>query len=89
MLFRKSTLMNQFTIRDMFWLLVVVGLSVSWAVDHARNSVNRRRCEFWAVTAKVFADVLREEGYRVDLNEELGVRAFGKLESGDTPKEAP
>jgi len=30
--------MFRFTIRDLLWLMVVVGLSLGWWIDHSRNS---------------------------------------------------
>ena len=37
--------MLRFTIRDVLWLMVIVGLAVGWWVDHSRHADTARRLD--------------------------------------------
>jgi hypothetical protein len=62
--------MFRFTIRDVLWLTVVVGLGVGWALDHRvqlseRQSLRRyNSLHKWYVNA--MAVMIASEGYRLD-----------------------
>ena len=49
--------MFRFTIRDVLWLMVVVGLAVGWCVGHGKsNSMIKRRDERLHALAQKLAD---------------------------------
>jgi hypothetical protein len=58
--------MFRFLIRDVLWLMVVVGLGVAWWRDHAalrESSINKIDAER---KAEFLLGVLRQDGYDVD-----------------------
>ena len=54
--------MLRFTIRDVLWLILVVGLAVGWRVD-------RGRLEDWEYMANMLATLVRGEGGTVDFDD--------------------
>jgi hypothetical protein len=51
--------MFRFTIRDVLWLMVVVGVAIGWWIDHATPRT------IWQHRAEAAARVLREQGWDV------------------------
>lgn len=54
--------MFRFTIRDVLWLTVVVGLAVGWWLDHRQVVPLRKRCNRLATLAMMSVDILRDRG---------------------------
>lgn len=69
----------RFTTRDLLWLTALVAMALAWGADHAWCAMRTWRYDFWKGTALEFAECLKDEGYRVSLDEELGVRGYGKM----------
>ena len=61
--------MFRFTIRDVLWLMVVVGLVAAWGIDHWRlvdAASSAEKARLYAVRAnKVLLEFLEARGYRV------------------------
>jgi len=54
--------MLRFTIRDILWLTLVVGLAVGWRVDRGRQVD-------WEFKANMLADLVRDAGGTVDFDD--------------------
>ena len=63
--------MLRFTIRDLLWLMVVVGLGVGWSVDHKVTEPVRKID--WELNN--LRTLIEKEGYTVTINEK-GVGIF-------------
>lgn len=54
--------MFRFTIRDVLWLTVVVGLAVGWGIDHRAQAAAvdyyRKANEYWRESARAVDDML-------------------------------
>jgi hypothetical protein len=53
--------MLRFTIRDLLWLMVVVGLASGWWVDHRRISDDPQ----WRTIAGALEQLLLDQGYGI------------------------
>jgi hypothetical protein len=58
--------MFRFTIRDLLWLMVVVGLALGWWGDHIKESVERRRWKDRAEDLKILAEM---NGHEVEFDD--------------------
>ena len=57
--------MFRFTIRDMMWLTVVVGLALGWSLRERRLLAENDRASKWRMAAGALEDILREDGRTV------------------------
>jgi hypothetical protein len=57
--------MFRFTIRDVLWLTVVVGLGVGWWVDHQQNRQDAEKLKserkVWESRAQYLANIIKNE----------------------------
>ncbi|HEX5106121.1 MAG TPA: hypothetical protein VFV87_20015 [Pirellulaceae bacterium] len=58
--------MFRFTIRDVLWLTVVVGLGVAWLTDHRIQAGERST---GAAKVKMLERYLGQEGYKMEWSE--------------------
>ena len=56
--------MSRFTIRDMLWLMVVVGLSVALWIEHRRLTAAKP----WRTRAGALEQLFIDKGYKVEWN---------------------
>jgi hypothetical protein len=73
--------MFKFTIRDLFWLTLVVAMALCWWIDRGRLATELRvareeldespwKWHCWKTAAIGFATVMREEGWYTKLDED-------------------
>ena len=62
----------QLSLRDLFWLVLVVALCVGWWAEHQRQAVRLRdECSFQQWHFDIIADVLKDEtGTKATVNSE-------------------
>src|SRR5262245_25948864 len=58
--------MFRFTIRDVLWLMVVVGLIAGWGVDHWRHATALRELRLRELFAELRADMTMDSGMSID-----------------------
>ena len=54
--------MFRFTIRDVLWLIVVVGLGVGWWIEHRHAASLQKRCVRLEALAKQTIPIMRDLG---------------------------
>ena len=69
--------MFRFTIRDIVWLTIVVAIAIAWGVqrvelDRAKTEASRHKFDLYRLEL-----LLKENGYRVMWDEEMGMIAVG------------
>ena len=75
--------MFRFTIRDVLWLMMVVGLALGWGMDRWLTTNDRTtwrsRAYYWAGAANAAKDSLNDAGHTVDFIEGVGVEIDKRL----------
>jgi len=64
----------QLTLRDLFWLVLVIGLALGWWLDHraASQEAWKEEALLWQEQAEDLASYLRAKGYEVSWDEFCG-----------------
>jgi hypothetical protein len=57
--------MFRFTIRDVLWLMAIVGLAVGWVIDHRRLDERLTKAPQWEKCAGALERLIVDEGYSV------------------------
>ena len=71
--------MKRFTLRDLFWLILVVAIIAAWWVDRGKSHEEYRELEqkyrSASHSAGTFLDILQDDGYKVEWRFGIAIQA--------------